>query len=43
MYSATFTFAKGEYDEEFYQLDKVIADTAKGILGYLGVASRMIA
>ena len=36
MYSATFTFAKGEYDEEFYQLDKVIADTAKGIPGYLG-------
>jgi heme-degrading monooxygenase HmoA len=36
MYSATFTFAKGEYDEEFHQLDKVIADVAKGIPGYLG-------
>lgn len=36
MYCATFTFAKGEYDEEFYQLDKVIADVAKAIPGYLG-------
>lgn len=36
MYSATFTFAKGEYDDEFHQLDKVIADVAKGIPGYLG-------
>jgi len=36
MYSATFTFAEGEYDDEFHQLDKVIADVAKGIPGYLG-------
>lgn len=36
MYSATFTFAKGEYDDEFHQLDKAIADIAKGIPGYLG-------
>ena len=36
MYSATFTFAKGEYDDEFHHLDKVIADVAKGIPGCLG-------
>lgn len=36
MYTSTFTFAKGEYDEEFHALDKVIADTAKAIPGYLG-------
>lgn len=36
MYSATFTFAKGENYDEFHHLDKVIADVAKGISGYLG-------
>jgi heme-degrading monooxygenase HmoA len=36
MYTSTFTFAKGEYDDEFHALDQVIAETAKAIPGYLG-------
>lgn len=36
MYSATFTFAKDDYDEEFHDLDRAIAEVAKGIPGYLG-------
>ena len=36
MYTSTFTFAKGEYDEEFHAFDKAIAETAKAIPGYLG-------
>ena len=36
MYTSTFTFAKGQYDEEFYALDNVIAHIAKNIPGYLG-------
>lgn len=36
MYSATFTFAKGEYDDEFHQRDQAIAEVAKSIPGYLG-------
>ena len=36
MYSATFTFAKGEYDDEFHQRDQAIAELAKSIPGYLG-------
>jgi heme-degrading monooxygenase HmoA len=36
MYTSTFTFAKGQYDDGFHALDKVIADTAKSIPGYLG-------
>ncbi len=36
MYTATFTFAKGQYDDEFYALDNVIAQVAKSIPGYLG-------
>lgn len=36
MYSATFTFAKGEYDGEFLRLDQAIAEVAKVIPGYLG-------
>ena len=36
MYSSTFTFAKGQYDEEFYALDNAIAEVAKSIPGYLG-------
>jgi len=36
MYSATFTFAKGEYDEEFHRRDQAIAEIAKAIPGYLG-------
>ena len=36
MYTATFTFAKGQYDDEFYALDNAIAQVAKSIPGYLG-------
>lgn len=36
MYSATFIFAKGAWDEEFYRLDQEIAEAAKAIPGYLG-------
>ena len=36
MYSSTFTFAKGQYDDEFYRLDEAIAKVAKAIPGYLG-------
>lgn len=36
MYSATFIFAKKQYDEEFHRLDQAIADAAKEIPGYLG-------
>ena len=37
MYSATFTFAKGDYDDEFHRRDQAIAEVAKAIPGYLGV------
>lgn len=36
MYTSTFTFAKKQYDEDFYRLDEAIAQAAKGIPGYLG-------
>jgi heme-degrading monooxygenase HmoA len=36
MYTSTFTFAKGQYDDEFYALDNIIAEIAKSIPGYLG-------
>ena len=36
MYSATFTFAKGQYDEEFHRLDQQIAEMARAAPGYLG-------
>ena len=36
MYTSTFTFAKGRYDDEFYALDHIIAEVAKSIPGYLG-------
>lgn len=36
MYSATFTFAPGDYDDAFHRLDTIIADVARGIPGYLG-------
>jgi heme-degrading monooxygenase HmoA len=36
MYTSTFTFAKGQYDDEFYALDSAIAQVAKSIPGYLG-------
>lgn len=36
MYSATFTFAPGNYDDAFHRLDAIIAQVAKDIAGYLG-------
>lgn len=36
MYSATFTFAQGQYDDEFHRLDAIIAQVAQSIPGYLG-------
>lgn len=36
LYSATFTFAKGEYDDEFYRLDDAIAGLARELPGYMG-------
>jgi heme-degrading monooxygenase HmoA len=36
VYTATFTFAKREFDEAFHQLDEVIARTARSLPGYLG-------
>lgn len=36
MYTSTFTFAKGEYDDEFHALDGVIAEVARSLPGYLG-------
>ena len=39
MYTATFTFAKREFDDSFHALDQVIAQIAKSIPGYLGEES----
>ena len=39
MYSSTFIFKKKQFDDEFYQLDQVIANAAKSIPGYLGEES----
>ena len=39
MYSATFIFAKGEWDDEFYKLDEQIASVARSTPGYLGEES----
>ncbi|RKP50822.1 antibiotic biosynthesis monooxygenase family protein [Trinickia fusca] len=36
MYSSTFVFAKKQFDDEFHRLDRIIADVAKEIPGYLG-------
>ena len=36
MYTATFIFAKREFDDAFHALDQVIAQIAKSIPGYLG-------
>jgi len=36
MYSATFIFAKKQFDEAFHRLDQEIASTAKRLPGYLG-------
>jgi heme-degrading monooxygenase HmoA len=39
MYSATFIFAKKQFDAEFHRLDQIIASTAKAMPGYLGEES----
>jgi heme-degrading monooxygenase HmoA len=36
MYSATFIYAKKQFDDEFHRLDQGIAEAAKSIPGYLG-------
>lgn len=36
MYSSTFIFAPGSFDDTFHRLDQRIADMARGIPGYLG-------
>ena len=36
MYTSTFTFAKGDYDADFFALDDRIATIARAIPGYLG-------
>ena len=36
MFSATFIFAKKQYDDQFHALDAIIADVAKSIPGYMG-------
>ena len=36
MFTATFTFAAGPFDEAFHRLDQTIADIARSIDGYLG-------
>jgi heme-degrading monooxygenase HmoA len=39
MYTSTFTFAKRQFDAEFYALDEVISQIAKSIPGYMGEES----
>ena len=39
MFTATFTFAKREFDDAFHALDEVIAQIAKRTPGYLGEES----
>lgn len=36
MFTSTFTFAKGDYDAEFFALDERIAEIARAIPGYRG-------
>ncbi|WP_422018512.1 antibiotic biosynthesis monooxygenase family protein [Roseateles sp.] len=36
MFTSTFTFAKGDYDADFFRLDDTIAQIARAIPGYLG-------
>ena len=36
MYTATFTFAKRQYDDAFHALDQAIAEAARATPGYLG-------
>lgn len=39
MYSSTFIFATKQFDDEFHRLDRIIADAAKTMPGYLGEES----
>ncbi|KAF1020738.1 MAG: putative protein YqjZ [Paracidovorax wautersii] len=39
MYTATFTFMPGEFDEAFYALDESIAQLTRAMPGYLGEES----
>lgn len=39
MYTATFIFAKRQFDDEFHRLDALIAEAAKATPGYLGEES----
>ncbi|MET0355618.1 MAG: antibiotic biosynthesis monooxygenase, partial [Cellvibrio sp.] len=39
MYTSTFIFAAGKYDDEFYKLDEQIAEVARNVPGYLGEES----
>lgn len=39
MYSATFTFAKRQFDDAFHALDQAIAEVARGLPGYRGEES----
>ena len=36
MYTATFIFAKGHFDDEFHRMDEEIAGAARAAPGYLG-------
>lgn len=36
MFTSTFTFAAGDYDDEFHALDQRIAEVARAIPGYRG-------
>lgn len=36
MFTSTFTFAKGDYDADFFALDERIAEIARAIPGYRG-------
>lgn len=36
MYSVSFMFEPSEYDEDFYQLDALIADVAQSLSGFVG-------
>ncbi len=39
MYSASFIFEPGEYDDEFHRLNEAIEKVARQLPGYLGVDS----
>lgn len=39
MYTATFVFAPGEFDDAFHALDQQIAEAARSLPGYLGEES----